>query len=169
MRIFFNELYKYEYFLGNGVGDLNIKAECNLLIQTCSIQDYWRYDSTVHSTPKEVVNWDLPSGDFEITAYIERGTGGGYLHIGTSSTSDRVLFGHAGSNDTFYLYCGTNSQQNGNGNNVDHTLKVINGVAYYTVDGNTISQTAPVGLTHKLYQFAPWGNSKISNIRIKQL
>ena len=140
--------------MGNGVGDLNIKAECRLLIQTCSIQDYWRYDSTVHSTPNEVVNWDLPAGDFEITAYIERGTGGGYLHIGTSSTSDRVLFGHAGSNDTFYLYCGTNSQQNGNGNNVDHTLKVINGVAYYTVDGNTISQTAPVGLTHKLYQFA---------------
>ena len=28
--------------MGNGVGDLNIKAECNLLIQTCRIEDYWK-------------------------------------------------------------------------------------------------------------------------------
>ena len=136
--------------------------------ETCSIQDYWRYDSTVHSAEAEVVNWDLPTGNFEITAYIERGTGGGYIHIGTNSTSDRILFGHPGSESTFKLYCGSNSWSNGSGNNTDHTLKIINGVAYYTVNGNTISQNAPTGLTRKLYQFAPWGNSKISNIRIKQ-
>ena len=123
----------------------------------------------MHSTEAEIVNWDLPSGDFEITAYIERGTGGAYLHIGTNSSSDRVLFGHGGSNSNFDLYCGTNYQKNGSGNNTDHTLKIINGVVYYTVNGNTISQNAPTGLTHKLYQFAPWGNSKISNIRIKPL
>lgn len=123
----------------------------------------------MHSTSAEVVNWDLPTGDFEITVYIERGTGGAFIQIGTNSNSDRVLFGHTSSNNNFYLYCGTTEYSNGSGNNTDHTLKIINGVAYYTVNGNTISQNAPTGLTHKLYQFAPWGNSKISNIRIKPL
>lgn len=140
-----------------------------LLIQTCSIQDYWKYDNTIHSTSAEVVNWDLPNGDFEITAYLQRGTGGAYIQIGDGTTSNRVLFGHGGSTSDFQLYCGPNSWNNGSGNNTDHTLKIINGVAYYTVNGNTISQNAPTGLTHKLHQFAPWGNSKISNIRIKQL
>ena len=123
----------------------------------------------MHSTSDEVVNWDLPSGDFEITAYIERGTGGAFIQIGEGTNSNRVLFGHAGSSSDFQLYCGTNSWVNGSGNNTDHTLKIINGVAQYTVNGNTISHNAPTGLTHKLYKFAPWGNSKISNIRIKQL
>ena len=116
-----------------------------------------------------MVNWDLPTGDFEITAYIERGTGGAFIQLGDGTTSNRVIFGHAGSNNDCYLYSGSNYWTNGSGNNTDHTLKIINGIAYYTVNGNTISQNAPTGLTHKLYQFAPWGNSKISNIRIKPL
>ena len=139
------------------------------LIQTFVIEDCTRYDSSVHSTEAEVVNWDLPSGDFEITAYIERGTGGAFIQIGDGTTSNRVLFGHASSTNDCYLYSGSNYQTNGSGNNTNHTLKIINGVAYYTVNGNTISQNAPSGLTRKLYQFAPWGNSKISNIRIKPL
>ena len=36
-------------YLGNGVGDLNIKAECNLLIQTYSIQDCWEYDTNTYN------------------------------------------------------------------------------------------------------------------------
>ena len=139
------------------------------LTKTFVIYDYWKYDASVHSTSAEVVNWDLPTGDFEITAYIERGTGGAFIQVGDGTTNNRVLFGHTGSESTFKLWCGSNEYPNGSGNNTDHTLKIINGVAYYTVNGNTISQNAPTGLTHKLYQFAPWGNSKISNIRIKPL
>ena len=152
-----------------GAGDVTITAECMSVTETFVIYDYWKYDSSVHSTSAEVVNWDLPTGDFEITAYIERGTGGAFIQIGDGTNSNRVLFGHGSSNSDFQLYCGSNSWNNGSGNNTDHTLKIINGVAYYTVNGNTISQNAPTGLTHKLYQFAPWGNSKISNIRIKPL
>lgn len=33
-----------EYYLGKGAGDLYIKAECRLLIQTCIIEDCYRYD-----------------------------------------------------------------------------------------------------------------------------
>ena len=39
--------YKYEYFLGNGVGDLNIKAECRLLIQTFVVYDYPYYSDNM--------------------------------------------------------------------------------------------------------------------------
>ena len=154
-----------------GVGDITFTAEVDgtLLTKTFVIYDYWKYDSSVHSTSSEVVNWDLPNGDFEITAYIGRGTGGAFIQLVDGTTSDRVIFGHAGSNNDCYLYSGSNYWTNGSGNNTDHTLKIINGIAYYTVNGNTISQNAPTGLTHKLYQFAPWGNSKISNIRIKPL
>ena len=35
--------------MGNGVGDLNIKAECNLLIQTCNIQDCWEHDTNTYN------------------------------------------------------------------------------------------------------------------------
>ena len=134
-----------------------------------SIEDCWKYDPSTHSTQDEIVNWSLPSGNFEITVYISRGTGGAYIQLGDGTTSNRLLFGHTGSSSTCNLICGTNTLNNGSGNNTTHTLQIKDGVAYYTVNGNTVQLNAPTGFTHNLYKFAPWGNSRFSNIKIKPL
>ena len=162
--------YVYE---STGVGDVEITAkvvdtnESVIITDSIVLEDCWKYDTSVHSTSDEVVNWDLPNGDFEVSAYIERGTGGAYIDIGGGTTSDRVLFGHCATSPDFHLVCGNNTYNNGSGNNLTHTLKIINDIAYYTVNGNTVNGNIPVSLTRKLSRFAPWGNSKISNIKIK--
>lgn len=158
--------------MGKGTGDLYIKCFSSdpiIASERYGIIDYWRYDSSIHSTADEIVNWSLPTGNFEITVYVQRGTGGAYVQLGDGSTANRVLFAHTGSESKFQLMCGTSTRDNGSGNNVDHTLQYIDGVLYYTVNGNTVQLNAPTGFTHILYKFAPWGNSKISNIRIKPL
>ena len=155
-----------------GVGDVEFTAEADngmLVSERYSIEDCWKYDPSTHSTQDEIVNWSLPSGNFEITVYISRGTGGAYIQLGDGTTSNRLLFGHTGSSSTCNLICGTNTLDNGSGNNTTHTLQIKDGVAYYTVNGNTVQLNAPTGFTHNLYKFAPWGNSRFSNIKIKPL
>lgn len=44
--------------MGLGAGDLNIKAECRLLTQTCSIEDCLIYDPCTSASDK----WTIPSG-----------------------------------------------------------------------------------------------------------
>ena len=46
------------YYLGIGAGDLNIKAECRLLIQTYAIEDCINYDAMISNSGK----WTIPSG-----------------------------------------------------------------------------------------------------------
>ena len=52
------KFFLYVYFLGKGVGDLNIKAECMFLIQTCEIEDCAKYIPTVSQTfPALQLGW----------------------------------------------------------------------------------------------------------------
>ena len=56
------------YYLGIGAGDLNIKAECNLLIQTYSIEDCINYDAMTSNSGK----WTIPS-TVSISEYSSNG------------------------------------------------------------------------------------------------
>ena len=55
------------YYLGIGAGDLNIKAECNLLIQTCVIEDCLKYFPLTDNTHQSA--FTIPSGVTSIGNY----------------------------------------------------------------------------------------------------
>ena len=124
--------YKYEYFLGNGVGDLNIKAECRLLIQTCNIQDCWEYDpNTYNLAPNSALtqingftfentgDWEvewimtLSAGKSRVVLY-NPSNANVFLGIGASESRNRIIYWY-GNEEIYSRYS----------YNTDYTMKIV--------------------------------------------
>ena len=86
--------YKYVYFLGEGVGDLYIKAVCGLFSKTYTLEDCTYYSTTEYTTSPATLNIPLPS-HFSLE-YVMKQTDSSksvpYLDIG-DSTNNRMLVG----------------------------------------------------------------------------
>lgn len=168
-----------------GVGDVIVKAvpdNRTLLTKTYSIEDCWKYDSTVYegssSTPIFNVNYDLPS-NYALTYedyYTTTGTNSRtYLNFGVDDTH-RIAIGTIES-DTYDVLVQNNqswsaktvistNQRLTTTNWIEHTLTVENGVV--TFKNATTSNTSQIDLT-LLRAMVIRTNAKIRNIKVKPL
>lgn len=188
--------YKYVYFLGEGVGDLYIKAECGLFSKTYGIEDCLIYDTTGFSyTSTSTADTQYPTGwdyalqsisDFELefdynppsnsfrlyftgTHVITQGTDIQY-GIGFSRDSNGKLTFSVRDTRTQNTTC----QSIPSGNNTYRVVFNGNTCNVYVNDVQQVSnRTISWWSSHFPYYFgwAIWGKgtASVSNIKIKQL
>ena len=170
--------YKYVYFLGEGVGDLSIKASCRLLTKTYSLEDCLYYKTTQYTTSSVTLNIPLPS-HFSLEYVIKQTDSNKsvpYLDIGASS-NNRILVGQYAKAGTNGLITYTGSQTNypysSNPTvNQDNTVHfTYDGTDYnYWLNSLTPMTVPDKGITlSKLIHIEGGQGAYLKNIKIKPL
>ena len=170
------------YYLGIGAGDLNIKAECSLLIQTCSIEDCVLYNSNTYSS-NATFNYNLPTHfKIEYESLITQTTNNScFIRVGESDTR-ALLTGKVGSGDSMWkVTVRTSSSGTGDIPNTGGAISLSSNWQSNTItwDGTsykfhdiTVTNRNGVSLS-KLVSFATWKSGttsgQIRNIKIKPL
>ena len=170
--------YKYVYFLGEGVGDLYIKAVCGLSSETYSIMDYW-YNGTTEYSSETTLNVSLPSAfkltfDFKPT---DRSTSSGgnstYIRLGeSSSTGIWVGQGTSGGYHGLMVRPSTNHWCNslsntGVWNSVECTFD--GSTLTYTCNNESVSVTTTSSTLSKINGVVPTSKAHLRNIRVIKL
>lgn len=184
------------YYLGKGVGDLNIKAECNLLIQTCDVEDCFGYAPTEQYYSgrdkhfKLLGDCNFPNNvDWELTADLK--TSRGFIIVSPFSNGEQTSI------TQLDKYCGigqntvnnllsalgfTSDIENsiwyttgtyGTGYRSVKITKVDNTYSFY-FDGNLHTTTTSQGFTaytplYPYIRIAGSGNAYVKNLKIKPL
>ena len=170
--------YKYEYFFGNGVGDLNIKAECMSLIQTCSIEDCTYYNESAFTSSQSSFNVELPS-NFEISFITKRTSSSGnsaYLEIGGNNSNTALMgqIGGAGINavriyDSEGSSTFTDHMSSDTPLNQDANQKWVHNGSDNTFSMNSSTVTWTDNKTHSKIRKLSITNNRIEQLKIKPI
>ena len=161
--------------MGEGVGDLNIKAECRLLIQTCNIEDCTYYRTT--PTACSNCNISIPS-NAEIS-YTMKHIGNNGICIQLQDSSHTYFIGNwASSYANGVLIRNTGSSSNlvdkrvsdiPSSTEVDISVSYDNGNWVYSANGENISFTANYTPTKISVIENNKGNSYMKDLKVKPL
>ena len=163
-------------YLGQGTGDIYIKADCMLLTQTYNIEDCIFYVNSVSSTTN--YNVDLPSA-FKVSAIINpvsRSSATASVHIGTDA-NNKMFIGQTGSNGQMSLlkrYNGSYVQNPFNSIselNADNYIECTysNGVYSCKFNNETLTDNTGNITPSKLLTIETNSNITIKDIKIKPL
>ena len=164
------------YFLGQGTGDIYIKADCMLLTQTYNIEDCIFYVNSVSSTTN--YNVDLPFA-FKVSAIIvpaSRSSATASVHIGTDA-NNKMFIGQTGSKGQMSLlkrYNGSYVQNPFNSIselNADNYIECTysNGVYSCKFNNETLTDNTGNITPSKLLTIETNSNITIKDIKIKPL
>lgn len=159
--------------MGNGVGDLNIKAECRLLIQTFSIEDCDYYSTTVYSSTVDLNKTLLNVTGCTVEFDLVFNGGGAYLDVGTD-TNNYIGVGSVGSGYYGFLLQHNNARETsqfdtGLGTGTYHAVLTYDNGSITSVINNktkTYTFTQPID---KILKTNCWGGSQLKNIKVKKL
>ena len=165
-------------YLGIGAGDLNIKAECNLVTKTYAIEDCSYYNTTSYGAASVTFNVPLPS-HFTLEYVIKQNnanTSAPYIDIG-DSTNNRMLIGQyarAGTNGLIiYKSTSTNHAYSTNtsvGQENTIWFKYDGTKYYYKLNNGPVMEVADAEVTlTKLIHKESSGEGYLKNIKIKPL
>lgn len=184
------------YYLGIGAGDLNIKAECSLLIQTYPIEDCikvgfnnWNGTFTTGTDTYDYIqitgtgvnpnitlsqNWEM-SYKLKNTRTSDYADGSGLWVIGTD-TNNGVLIGHEGTDRRIRIYSRSSGSNTARAteNHVysyqtwtDATITYNNGTISLTIGGKTVSYSLSSSIIMQFY--SSYSYLRIAEWKIKPL
>lgn len=164
-------------YLGKGVGDLNIKAKCNLLVQTYgNIIDAWFYSPNTFNNTFAQFTSNIPT-NFKATFKIKKTDGSGvgsYFQIGESNKGVLCGYGFANYKCRIFDWNLGTSGTNGISGNIstntwyDVELTYKDGVWTVIFDNNTMTYSKTYS-TRDYVGCRTEANGHMKDILIKQL